>query len=221
MRRFGLRTRRNGTSAIEFALLGLVWAPLLVGTLGLGTAMIRNLETVQIARDAGHMYARQVKFHEPAKKEMLARIGEGLGMEASGGEGVVILSTVMYVGRYQCQALGLADNATPPNPYASCTNYGHFVFTHRLKVGNPAIGESRFGDPDATYVDATTGAIDPGNSVKRSSLRADEFTLLPKPQEDGTDGFQAGHSAYIAEAIFRTLSMSGVRDGRAYSYSIF
>ena len=55
----------RGVSTIEFAFSMLVMVPLLLGTGVTGINMIRSLQTVQLARDAGHMYARGVNFTQP------------------------------------------------------------------------------------------------------------------------------------------------------------
>lgn len=232
--------RQRGGSAMEFALLTLVWVPLLLGTAAMGAAMLRASQSVQLARDAGHMYARGVDFAFPGNQQLLAQLGAGLGMRTpegggepvrfggglematSGGDGKIILSTLTYVGRYQCKALGLADNATPPNPSANCTNYGHFVFTHRIVIGNPALPASAMGDPDPALVDPVTGYIARDDYVKKAGARADRFTLLPKPREDGADGFQAGQFAYLAETYFKTPDFPGFTSGGCtYTYAIF
>lgn len=216
------RHNQRGGSAVEFALLTVVWLPLLLGTLAIGTAMIRGLETVQLARDTGHMYALGVDFSLAANQAVIARLGQELGMQTSGGPGVVILSGISYVGVYQCKALGLADNSTPPVPYSTCTNYKHFVFTQRLKIGDPALRASNFGSPDASLVDATSGYITPSDYVKKSGARADSFKLLPKPKEDGTDGFQAGQVAYLVEAYFRAPDFPGFMTAwGTYAHALF
>ena len=215
------RHGQHGGSAVDFALLSIVWVPLLLGTLAIGTTMIRGLQTTQVARDAGHMYARGVDFSLSGNQSMVAWLGQGLGMATSGGQGVMIFSTITYVGRYTCKALGLADNATPPNPSAGCTNYGHFVFSHRVTVGNSPLRASNFGNPDASLV-ASSGYIKQDDYVKKTGARADSFSLLPKPKEDGTDGFQAGQFAYLVEAYFKTMPFPGfLGNPGTYSYALF
>jgi hypothetical protein len=216
------RPAQRGGSAVEFALLTVVWLPLLLGALAIGTGMIRGLETVQLARDVGHMYALGVDFSLAANQTMATRLGRNLGLQTSGGSGVVILSAITYIGVYQCKALGLADNSTPPVPYSSCTNYKHFVFTQRLKIGNTALRQSNFGNPNTGLVDAGTGYISASDYVKKSGARADSFTLLPKPKEDGTDGFQAGQFAYLVEAYFQAPDFPGFMTAwGTYSHALF
>ncbi len=214
--------RKRGGSAVEFALLTVVWVPLLLGTLSVGTTMIDHLQAVQVARDAGHMYARGVDFSFPANQSLLARVAQGLDLRPTGGEGRVILSTISYIGRYECKAMSLADNSEPPNPYPSCTNYGHFVFTHRLEMGDSAIPGSRFGDPQEGLVEGSTGYISRYDYTTHAGARATGFRLLPKPNEEGADGFQAGQFAYVVETRFRNSAFARPIAGDfTYTYAIF
>ena len=133
----------QGVSTIEFAFILLVLVPLFLGTVGLGLNMLISLQTVQLARDAGHMYARgaDIDFSLPGNKTILAGIGGGIGMSATDGSGkaVVILSTVTYVDDSLC---GLAGKTI-----AACTNHLKWVFTQRLTVGNTGVRTSNFGSP--------------------------------------------------------------------------
>ena len=58
---------KKGISTMEFAFSMLVLTPLLLGTGVTGINMIRTLATVQLARDAGHMYARGLDFAPPSR----------------------------------------------------------------------------------------------------------------------------------------------------------
>jgi hypothetical protein len=163
-----------------------------------------------------------VDFSSGASKALIARLGRELGLKTSGGDGVVILTTLTYVGRYQCKALGLADNSTPPNPTGACSNYGHFVFTHRLTIGDATVRKSAFGDPPPGNVNQATGYVSNEDAVRNGTLRAGGFTLIPAPKEDGTDGYQAGQSIYLAEAAFRAPDLPGVlTGGTTYSLGVF
>lgn len=220
------RQTQRGAAGVEFALLTCFWVPLLLGTLVIGSRLIRASQTVQVARDAGHMYARGVDFSLTGNQAMVVRLAKELGMAANGanppGDGVVILSTLTYIGRYQCKALGFADSATPPNPDLSrCINYDHFVFTHRVTIGNPSLRSSSFGAPPASLVNSS-GYIANTDYVTKTSLRADAFNLLPKPKEDGSDGFQAGQFAYVVEAYFTAPDFPGfMTGGGTYATALF
>src|SRR5579859_3813551 len=117
------RKRQRGVAYIEFAFSSLVLIPLLLGVISMGLNMHLQLQTVQLARDAGHMYARSVNFNLAGNQDVLAAIGGSLGLSTTPGQGnaVVILSQVRYVDQSACQQAGKWANGQP----SGCTNYGN------------------------------------------------------------------------------------------------
>ena len=75
--------KSRGVAILEFSLITLVLVPLMLGTMSIGLNMIRSLQTVQLARDAGHMYARGVDFSLPGNQTILTTIGADLGLTTS------------------------------------------------------------------------------------------------------------------------------------------
>ncbi len=150
------RQARRGVSTIEFAFSLLILVPLILGTGAIGVNMIRTMETIQLARDAGHMFARGVDFSQTGNQTVLTTIGTGLGLSATAGSGtaVVILSALTYVDASTCTAGNLANsNGNSPN----CANLGLWVFTQRLEIGNNNLRTSNFGAP------ITNGSSIPNN----------------------------------------------------------
>src|SRR6185312_8915484 len=74
---------RRGIASVEFAFGMIVLTPLLLGTGVIGVNLIRTLETVQVARDAGHMYARGVDFSQPGNKTIVLTLASNLGLSTS------------------------------------------------------------------------------------------------------------------------------------------
>jgi hypothetical protein len=221
------RRKQRGASAIEFALLTVVWLPLVLGVLAFGVNMIIGLQVIQVARDAAKLYALGTPFQDgnTSNQQLLSRLSKELGgldtSGAHGGTGTLIFSAITYIGRNQCAAQGFADASTPPNPTAACTNYTHFVFQERFIVGNNTIRASNFGAPDTSLLNSN-GQISTADQVTKTLARADSFTALPKPNEDGNDGFQAGSTAYMVEGAFNGVDFPGVVTGlKAYSFAIF
>ena len=146
---------------LEFTLLTPVWLPLLLGTLWIGSAMVRGLQVTQVARDLASMFCRAVDFSATgagtASNDILPKLSQELGTVTSTGTGVVIFSTLTYVGNSVCAMAGPAyhDNSTPPQHTAACTNYGKFVFTQRYTVGNRSLRSSSFGAPATADLDST------------------------------------------------------------------
>lgn len=157
------RRFRRGASAIEFAFALLVLIPLLLGTMALGFSMLHQLQVVQLGRDAGSMFARKVDFTTLGSQNMLSRIAGSLGLTAgtgaagtTTGTAVVILSAIQYVNASVCA------QASPPLAAntSSCPNFGSWVFTKRVVVGNNTLHTSALGTPDSTVtVSSTDGSI--------------------------------------------------------------
>ena len=180
------RKRSRGGSSIEFAFVSLVLVPLLLGTAVIGVNMTRALLTIQLSRDAGHMYARGVDFSQPGNQTVLSTLGANLGLSTTPGNGsaVVLLSALTYVDANACALVGAVDSSGQPT--SGCTNYRQWAFTQRLAIGNPSIHQSNYGSPLATGPTGVT--IDPvtGKSTRRitsqrlgQSLNSTPSTHMP------------------------------------------
>ncbi|HUI78431.1 MAG TPA: hypothetical protein VLY24_10950 [Bryobacteraceae bacterium] len=221
------RPRTRGVSYIEFALSLMVLVPLLLGTGVIGVNMIRTLQTVQLARDAGHMYARGVDFSQLGNQTILVNLGSSLGLSATAGQGtaVVILSEMTYVDDNTCAAAGAA---TAGVHNANCTNFGYWVFEQRVELGNSAIRTSNYGSPitsgpNGVTVDPTTGMISMSDYVKKSGARATFSGVNPYSNVNGTvQGLPSGQSLYLAEAGSTGFNMPPfVSNAVAYSFGFF
>lgn len=188
-----MRTRsRHGASAIEFAFSLLFLVPLLLGTMGMGLSMLRQLQVVQLSRDAGAMFARKVDFTLLGSQQILSRIAGSLGLTATAASGgaaitagvagagtaVVILSTIQYVNASVCA------QATPPlsaDP-ATCKNFGRWVFSKRLVVGDNALRTSNLGTPTGliTAIDGT-GTITVNDQCLTAGDRVSNYNPWTNP----------------------------------------
>jgi hypothetical protein len=131
------QARRRGSSLIEFVLSSMFWVTLLIGTLVIGGNLVKSIQVVQLCRDVGHMWAYGVDFSQASNQNLIAKLAQGLNFSTSGsGNGVVILSSVTYIGPNQCTAGGLAADTT------SCPNLNQTVFTRRVVAGNSSVRAS-------------------------------------------------------------------------------
>jgi Flp pilus assembly protein TadG len=221
------RKRKNqGGAMLEFTLLIPVWLPLLLGTMWTGSAMIRGLQVTQVARDAGSMFCRGVDFSTGSgtnSNQILTKVTQEIGTVTSSGTGVVIFSTLTYVGNSVCALAGSAyhDNSIPPQHTSACTNYGKFVFTQRYIVGNTSLRSSDFGAPASADLDSTKQYSIPITKYVTNTADRSNFNLLPVPQENGTDGYQSGQPIYLVEAYFSGVGQIGYTQGGSYAFSIF
>jgi Flp pilus assembly protein TadG len=217
---------KRGGALIEFSLVMPIFVSLLLGTLWIGSAMIRGLQTTQVARDLASMFCRGVDFSTgsgTSSNQILNSVTQELGKLTSTGTGVVIFSTVTYVGNSVCAMAGTAyhDNSTPPQHTTACTNYGSFVFTQRYTVGNTSLRSSNFGSPIAADLDSTKQYTIPITKYVTHTGDVAKFNLLPTPLEDGTDGYQSGQPAYVVEVFFSGGGKAGYTQGGSYAYAVF
>ncbi len=180
----------RGNSMIEFVLCMTFLIPLLLGSMSIGIDLGRSLMASQVVRDTGHMYARSTDFSLQGSKDLIAHISRSLGMTASGGDGVVILSKVLKAGDAQCTAGGVA--------VASCSNRGKAVVTQRIVIGNATFGSSAFATPTASLI-TSNGDITPDNYLKSISVVTNGFTNLLNMAD--------GDEAYVVEGWFKSTDL--------------
>ncbi|HEX3681964.1 MAG TPA: hypothetical protein VHU83_05425 [Bryobacteraceae bacterium] len=179
----------RGSALIEFLLcMTLLIVPLLLGTTVLGLNLIREIQVTEVCRDATHMYSQGVDFTEASYQSELFKIAQGLNISASGGNGVIILSTITYIDSNACTAGGYTSS--------NCTNLNQNVFTRQVVIGNSSLRASAFGTPpvDATNSDNVTQA----NYLTNATARAN-FSVIP---------LSAGQYAYVGETYFTTPDLS-------------
>lgn len=205
----------------------LVMLPLLLGTGVMGINMIRALQTVQLARDAGHMYARGVDFGLTGNQTIIADLGNDLGMSATAGSGnaVVILSTLTYIDQNACAAVGAVDGSG--NPTAACANYSKWVFAQRLTVGNTAVRSSNYGSPISGGPNGVTiggdGKISASDQATKSGDVATFSGVNPYSVVNGVaQGLPSGQVLYLAEAGATGFNMPPfVSNMASYSFGFF
>ena len=217
----------RGGACIEFAFCTMVLVPLLLGTGATGINMILTLQTIQVARDAGHMYARGLDFSQPGNQTILANLGSTLGLSTTAGSGsaVVILSKLTYVDNAACSAAGAVDSHGNPS---GCTNLTKWVFTQRLEIGNSSVRTSNIGSPLTTgptgvTVNSTTGNISVSDYVTKAGAVATFSSINPYSSVNGVvSGLPSGQMLYVAEAAATAFSMPPFIGPHAtYSYGLF
>lgn len=202
---------QQGSALIEFLLTTiLLILPLLFGTFLMGMRLVRANQVAEVCRDAGHMYAYGVDFSQTSSQNILVRLAQGLNMTTTGGNGVVILSTITFIGASDCQAAGYSSG--------SCPNLNKTVFTKRIVVGNPQLNinsqlqTSAFGTPSANIIDSS-GNIANTNYVSNATAVANNFSnVIP---------LTSGQYAYVAETFFKSPDFSLLSPGGISSRSIF
>jgi hypothetical protein len=214
-------------ASVEFAFIAMVLVPLLLGTGAVGINMILTLQTIQLARDAGHMYARGLDFSQPGNQTILANVGSTLGLSSTAGSGsaVVILSALTYVDDAACTAAGAVDGNGNPK---GCTNLGKWVFTQRLEIGNSSVRTSSVGSPltsgpTGVTVNSTTGRISLSDYVTKAGAVATFSSINPYSSVNGNvSGLPSGQVLYVAEAAATAFSMPPfIGPPATYSFGLF
>ena len=214
------RKLQRGIAYIEFALSLLVLIPMLLGVVGIGLSMHRQLQTVQLARDAGHMFARNVDFTLLGNQQVLSAVAGSLGLTATGGvvgtsgsgTAVVILSEVRYMDVSACGLAGFKTIGSGGKP-TGCTNYNQWVFSERWVIGNSALWSSNLGTPAASIVSTVAsngvpaGAISITNQATATSDVASITGFNPWNSTTST-GLPSSQWVYVAEACATGFRMA-------------
>jgi hypothetical protein len=223
------RNHRNGRggSAIEFALVSLTLVPLLLGAGTVGINMIKMEQTEQLAHEAGRMFGEGLDMSQPGNQTVVATVGSDLGLSTSAGQGnaVVILSALTYIDPAACASAGQVDSEG--NPSAGCTNYGKWVFTSRLTIGNSSVRTSNLGSPLVSGPNGVTinsnGTIGLSDYVTKSGAVAQFSSINPYSSVgNNVSGLPSGQFLYVAEAAATVFQMGPyVGPGATYAFGIF
>jgi len=182
----------------------------LFGTFIFGMRLVRANQVAEVCRDAGHMYAYGVDFSQTSSQNMLVQLAQGLNITTSGGNGVIILSTITYIASNDCIAGGYSSG--------SCPNINNTVFTRRIVIGNANLSingqlqASAFGTPPSSIIDSS-GNISSANYLGSSAAIANNFYSIIQ--------VSSGQYAYVAEAFFVSPDFSLLSPGGISARSIF
>ena len=205
----------RGSSILEFSLCLLVLAPALLGMFTVGMNLNRNLQVMQLGRDAGHMFVRGVDFSQDRNQRLLARLGRELKMVRSGtadepdgnGGAVIILTKIHVPTLAECTAAGL----TAPD----CVNIGIPTIAQRVVIGNAGLFASSFGAPASGNFHSGGGCQNVDILVK-PELQVTNLAGLP-PIPGGQDAFTS--EVYAASPDF---DLAGAMTGTGvYARAIF
>jgi len=142
------RFRQGGSEMLEFALVALLFTPLMVGTFVTGMNIIRSSQANYIARDYANMYIQGRDFSDYDTQLLANRLAKGLGMQIgtrpSGGDnqadnlnnsgnGIVWMSKIIYVASTSETPHSLCSAVQSP---ATCVNAGKFAFLQNIRFGN-------------------------------------------------------------------------------------
>lgn len=178
---------QRGNVLLETGVAMVFLGPLMLSAFSFGLNMTKAIQVTQLVRDAGHMYARSTDFSTAGNKQILTRLAVGMGMTATGGTGVVILSKVTKIEQADCTAAGLTE--------AECVNKDKYVIVQRQVVGNPLFHASRYCSPPDASLQAPEG--------NAKDIHKDPALQLVNSNELPT--LKSGQYAYVVEGFFKGL----------------
>jgi hypothetical protein len=142
------KKRQKGQEILEFALVTVIFVPLLMGSFIVGMNLIRSNYANQVCRDLTDMYIHGGDFSTYPMQQLAQRLAQGLNLQigssftgnsnsntGNGGNGLVTVTQIMYVGATtspNCVAVGASN----------CTNHDNFVYTQQIQFGNSSLASS-------------------------------------------------------------------------------
>ncbi len=131
---------------------------------------------------------------------------------------MVILSALTYVDQSTCTAAGAVNAQGLPS---GCTNYGKWVFSKRLIVGNSNVRSSAIGTPTGVDI-SSSGDIPVSDYATISGAVATFGSINPYSDVNGTvTGLPSGQVLYIAEAAATEYALAPYAGGATYAFGLF
>lgn len=192
--------RERGSAFIEFALMApfVVMAFAMTASIGLSANRTQNVSAV--ARNVTRLVVQGVDFsnlsaQSRANQQLISKMARGLGMATSttdftpnpAGDAVVIISKIVLVDNFQCSS-GISGWNGQPN---TCPNYGQYVFSYRVIVGNATRWTSKIGDP--TIPPDPDGSFSDSAMATNTGIRASAFSSIMT--------LNPGKEAYLVEVF--------------------
>jgi len=189
------RQLQKGVEAIEFGLLFAFLLPPFLWMFVNGMNFLRFNKTTDVSRSAALLYVKGVDFTLPGNQTIISRVASGLDLTASStttangagsGSGLIILSTVQYIGANTCN---------------SCTNLNKYVFLDQVFVGNKALViagtsvVSALGSPNAGLWSTSTGVVTNTQTNAGAQVGSAVSGILPTMGD--------GQVAYVVECYFK------------------
>ncbi len=158
---------QSGQEIVEFGLVAILLVPMLLGAIVTGLGLIRSIQTQQVCRDLTSIYIHGGDFSTYPMQQLAERLSRGLNLQVgssftgnrlantgNSGDGLVVVSQIMYVGP-------LTSTTCVNVGSINCVNHDSFVFTQRIAFGNASVS----GWNGSTLGDPTTAAVSPVGAI--------------------------------------------------------
>ena len=196
MKKPSLRRHESGNTMLEFALAMSVLVPMFAGMFSIGMSLSKSIQVSNVCQDGVILMVSAntepnagLDLSQLQNQRIIVRAAQGLGMNSDAaddpsptGNAVVILSKVTMVGPSECSTgVVPAPHNAPPWNSGNCPNYGQYVFSYRVVIGNGTRWTSTFGNPPAGVVQSngTISAATMATNTSDVALNAAFLNLSP------------------------------------------
>jgi len=234
------RRKRNqkGQEMLEFAIVVVLFIPLIMGSFIVGMNLIRSNYANQVCRDLTDIYIHGGDFSTYSMQQLSQRLAQGLNLQigasftgnqqsntGNAGNGLVTVTQIMWVG-----------STTSPNCLAavaggaaSCTNHDSFVYTQQIQFGNGTLANSStvsLGNPGSGAVLTSAGIVQNPVTDSNAALGSGPQTAMKamwQTTNNGQTSLIDGQLIYIVETFFQSpdLTLGSMSGNGVYARYFF
>ncbi|HYL78307.1 MAG TPA: hypothetical protein VEU96_29220 [Bryobacteraceae bacterium] len=228
------KKRQKGQEMVEFAVVIVLFIPLIMGSFILGMNLIRSNYANQVCRDLTDMYIHGADFSTYPMQQLAARLAQGLNLQigssysgnsatntGNAGNGLVTVTQIMWVGATtsaNCTAVGAAN----------CTNHDSFVYTEQIQFGNGTLSNSNtvtLGSPTGATL-TTAGVVQNPVTDSHAKLPSGPQSAMQglwQTTSNGQTSLTDGQLVYIVESFFQSpdLTLGSMAGNGVYARYFF
>lgn len=224
---------QGGQEIIEFGVTAILLVPMFLGTFVTGMNLIRSIQANQVCRDLTDMYIHGADFSTYSMQQEAQRLAQGLSLTigssftgnsqantGNGGNGLVTVTQVMYVGpttSANCAAVGAAN----------CVNHDSFVYMQQIQFGNGTLANANTVTLGTCGATMTSSGMIPNpitdTNAKLATAPQAAMTSLWQTTNNGQQALTDGQVAYVVETYFRSpdLNVSSLAGNGVYARYFF
>lgn len=229
------KKNQKGQEMVEFAIVIVLFVPLIMGSFIVGMNLIRSNYGNQVCRDLTDIYIHGGDFSTYPMQQLAQRLAQGLGLQigasftgnqqtntSNSGNGLVTVTQIMWVGSTtspNCVAVGAAN----------CTNHDSFVYTQQIQFGNGNLANSStvtLGNPGNGATLTTAGIVQnpvTDSNAKLASGPQAAMQGLWQTTNNGQTSLVDGQLVFIVETFFQSpdLSLGSMAGNGVYARYFF
>ena len=229
------RKNQKGQEMVEFAVVVVLFIPLIMGSFIVGMNLIRSNYANQVCRDLTDIYIHGGDFSTYSMQQLAQRLAQGLNLQigasftgnqqsntGNAGNGLVTVTQIMWVGATtspNCVAVGAAN----------CTNHDSFVYTQQIQFGNSNLANSNtvtLGNPGSGAVLTSAGIVQnpvTDSNAALGSVPQAAMKAIWQTTNNGQTALVDGQLVYIVETFFQSpdLTLGSMAGNGVYARYFF